>query len=299
MLITAARAPRQHRALADGLRGDRRAAAWPRRSRERASSTSTAFSALLERAHAAGRASRMSPTRSAPCCRSRRSIAPGARARHAGAARRRAGHRRTARSTCSALGCDFYAFSGHKVYGPTGIGVLYGREALLAAMPPWQGGGDMILTRQHRAQHLERAAVEVRGRHAQHLRRHRPGRGAAITSRRSGASAIAAHEQRCWPQATAAAARDPGPAAHRHRARARPAVVSFTLEGVHPHDIGTILDQRGRRRSAPAITARCRSWTCFGLAGHGARLLRLLQHRRPTSTRLVRGARARCARCSR
>ncbi|MGH8270515.1 MAG: aminotransferase class V-fold PLP-dependent enzyme, partial [Steroidobacteraceae bacterium] len=45
-----------------------------------------------------------------------------------------------------ALGCDFYAFSGHKLYGPTGIGVLYGREELLAAMPPWQGGGDMILT---------------------------------------------------------------------------------------------------------------------------------------------------------
>jgi cysteine desulfurase/selenocysteine lyase len=43
-----------------------------------------------------------------------------------------------------ALGCDFYAFSGHKLYGPTGIGVLYGREALLDAMPPWQGGGDMI-----------------------------------------------------------------------------------------------------------------------------------------------------------
>ena len=44
------------------------------------------------------------------------------------------------------LGCDFYAFSGHKVYGPTGVGVLYGREALLDAMPPWQGGGDMILS---------------------------------------------------------------------------------------------------------------------------------------------------------
>src|SRR5205807_1454494 len=45
-----------------------------------------------------------------------------------------------------ALGADFYVFSGHKLYGPTGIGVLYGREELLAAMPPWQGGGDMILT---------------------------------------------------------------------------------------------------------------------------------------------------------
>ena len=54
-----------------------------------------------------------------------------------------------------ALGCDFYAFSGHKVYGPTGIGVLYGREELLQQMPPWQGGGDMILTVVLREDHLQ------------------------------------------------------------------------------------------------------------------------------------------------
>ena len=53
---------------------------------------------------------------------------------------------RTPRVDVRALGADFYAFSGHKLYGPTGIGVLYGREELLEAMPPWQGGGDMILT---------------------------------------------------------------------------------------------------------------------------------------------------------
>ena len=70
-----------------------------------------------------------------------------------------------------ALGADFYTFSGHKLYAPTGIGVLYGREELLAAMPPWQGGGDMILTRVVREDHVQRAAVQVRGRNAQHLRR--------------------------------------------------------------------------------------------------------------------------------
>ena len=77
----------------------------------------------------------------------------------------------------AALGADFYAFSGHKLYGPTGIGVLYGREALLQAMPPWQGGGDMILTVSLREDHLQRAALQVRGRHAQYLRRRRAGRG--------------------------------------------------------------------------------------------------------------------------
>jgi cysteine desulfurase/selenocysteine lyase len=73
-------------------------------------------------------------------------IAAGARdaaCRCSSTARRRS---RTRRVDVQQLDCDFYAFSGHKIYAPTGIGVLYGREALLAAMPPWQGGGDMILT---------------------------------------------------------------------------------------------------------------------------------------------------------
>ena len=71
--------------------------------------------------------------------------APGARARHSLAGRWRPGHC-PRHVDVQAIGCDFYAFSGHKLYGPTGIGVLVGREALLQAMPPWQGGGDMIRT---------------------------------------------------------------------------------------------------------------------------------------------------------
>ena len=75
-----------------------------------------------------------------------RDHAPRARARRRGAHRWRPGQCRTSAWTCKALDCDFYAFSAHKMYGPTGIGALIGRESLLEAMPPWQGGGDMILT---------------------------------------------------------------------------------------------------------------------------------------------------------
>ena len=74
-----------------------------------------------------------------------RFIARAKRAQGARAGRRRAG-RAAQRVDVQALDCDFYCFSAHKMYGPTGIGVLYGRESLLEAMPPWQGGGDMILT---------------------------------------------------------------------------------------------------------------------------------------------------------
>ena len=73
---------------------------------------------------------------------------------------------RTSAWTSQALDCDFYAFSAHKMYGPTGIGVLVGRESLLEAMPPWQGGGDMILTVSFEKTTLQRAAVQVRSRHA-------------------------------------------------------------------------------------------------------------------------------------
>ena len=72
------------------------------------------------------------------------------------------------------LGCDFFVFSGHKLYGPTGIGVLYGREALLEAMPPWQGGGDMIRSVTFEKTTYNEPAVQVRGGHAGHRRRRRP-----------------------------------------------------------------------------------------------------------------------------
>jgi cysteine desulfurase / selenocysteine lyase len=142
-----------------------------------------------------------------------------------------------------ALGADFYAFSGHKLYGPTGIGVLYGREELLAAMPPWQGGGDMILTVSFEKTtynelpwKFEAGTPNISG---------AVGLAAAMDYIESlGLDAIAAHEQRLLQLATAQLARLPdieliGTAAH------KAAVLSFVMRGVHAHDLGTILDAEG------------------------------------------------------
>ena len=101
-----------------------------------------------------------------------------------------------------ALGCDFFAFSGHKLFGPTGVGVLYGRaERCSSAMPPWQGGGDMIETRHARADHLRAAAGPVRGRHADDRRGDRAGRGARLR-RGVGHAAIGAWEEELLGYAT-------------------------------------------------------------------------------------------------
>jgi len=142
-----------------------------------------------------------------------------------------------------ALGCDFYAFSGHKLYGPTGIGVLYGRESLLAAMPPWQGGGDMILTVSFEKTtyndlpwKFEAGTPNISG---------AVGLAAAMDYLESvGLQAVAAHEQKLLTLATSQLERIPGlkiVGTAPHKA----AVISFTLEGVHPHDLGTILDHEG------------------------------------------------------
>ena len=142
-----------------------------------------------------------------------------------------------------AIDCDFYAFSGHKVYGPTGIGVLYGRESLLAAMPPWQGGGDMILsvgidssTYNELPWKFEAGTPNISG---------AVGLGAALEYLDSlGREAVAAHEHALLELATERLSALP-----RLRligsASAKAAVLSFTMDGVHPHDIGTILDSEG------------------------------------------------------
>jgi cysteine desulfurase/selenocysteine lyase len=142
-----------------------------------------------------------------------------------------------------ALDCDFYAFSGHKVYGPTGIGVLYAREALLAAMPPWQGGGDMILsvsietsTYNDLPWKFEAGTPNISG---------AIGLGAALEFVESlGLAAIAAHEHGLLELATARLAALPGLRLVGTAAQ-KAAVISFTMDGVHPHDIGTILDSEG------------------------------------------------------
>jgi cysteine desulfurase/selenocysteine lyase len=142
-----------------------------------------------------------------------------------------------------ALGCDFYAFSAHKMYGPTGIGVLYARESVLASMPPWQGGGDMILT------------VSFRGSTWNHL----PHRFEAGTPNVAGAVGLAAaidyleavglaeiarHEHALLEDATASLARIPGVTLI-GTAPDKTSLVSFAVDGVHPHDLGTVLDSRG------------------------------------------------------
>jgi cysteine desulfurase/selenocysteine lyase len=142
-----------------------------------------------------------------------------------------------------ALECDFYAFSGHKIYGPTGIGVLYGREALLEAMPPWQGGGEMILsvsidssTYNELPAKFEAGTPNISG---------AVGLGAALEFvEHLGREAIAEHEHGLLELASAELAALPGVRLV-GTAPIKSAVVSFTMEGVHPHDIGTILDSEG------------------------------------------------------
>lgn len=142
-----------------------------------------------------------------------------------------------------ALDCDFYAFSGHKLYGPTGIGVLYGKAALLEAMPPWQGGGEMIrqvafekTTYNELPYKFEAGTPDISG---------AIGLGAAIDYLEDiGLDAVAAHEHTLLEYATAAALEVPGLRVV-GTAEEKAGILSFVLEGVHPHDIGTILDHEG------------------------------------------------------
>lgn len=141
------------------------------------------------------------------------------------------------------LDCDFYAFSGHKLYGPTGIGVLYARRALLDAMPPWQGGGDMIRQVSFAGSSwndlpwkFEAGTPNIAGGIAL---------GTAIDYVQGiGLPAIVAHEADLLDYATGQAVAFPGLTLV-GTAAAKGAVLSFTLAGIHPHDVGTILDSEG------------------------------------------------------
>jgi cysteine desulfurase/selenocysteine lyase len=142
-----------------------------------------------------------------------------------------------------ALDCDFYAISGHKLYGPTGIGVLYGKESLLDAMPPYQGGGDMILrvTFEETTYNVlpfkfEAGTPNIAG---------AVGLDAAIDYvNHIGLDVIAAHEHALLEEATRRARDFPGLRLI-GTAREKAAVLAFTLEGIHPHEVGTVLDQYG------------------------------------------------------
>ncbi len=142
-----------------------------------------------------------------------------------------------------ALDCDFYVTSAHKMYGPTGIGMLYAKEALLDAMPPYQGGGDMIrMVTFEKTEYnelpwkFEAGTPNIAG---------AIGFGAAIDwLRETGIDAIAAHEQALLDYATARAREMPGLRLI-GEAATRATVLSFTMRDIHPHDLGTILDREG------------------------------------------------------
>lgn len=142
-----------------------------------------------------------------------------------------------------ALGCDFYAFSGHKLYGPTGTGALYVRATIMADMPPWQGGGDMIRTVSFERttyaegpQRFEAGTPHIAG---------AVGLGAAIEYvQQVGLANIAAHEEALLAEATDSILTLPGiriigTSAH------KAGILSFLVDGIHPHDLGTILDTEG------------------------------------------------------
>src|SRR5438270_495596 len=142
-----------------------------------------------------------------------------------------------------ALDCDFYAFSGHKVYGPTGIGVLYGKTALLEAMPPYQGGGDMIssVTFEKTSYNKLPYKFEAGTPHVAGA----IGLGTAIEYLNGlGIANMAAFEHEVLEYATEAISAVPGIRLIGTAAQ-KAGVLSFVLEGIHPHDVGTILDQEG------------------------------------------------------
>ncbi|HUL72673.1 MAG TPA: cysteine desulfurase [Vicinamibacterales bacterium] len=142
-----------------------------------------------------------------------------------------------------ALGADFYVLTGHKLYGPTGIGVLHGREAVLDAMPPFLGGGDMIRTVTVEKStwndlpyKFEAGTPHIAG---------AIGLGAAIRYvTEVGLDAIAAHENALMREATSALEALPGVRII-GTAREKASVISFVMDGIHPHDIGTVVDREG------------------------------------------------------
>jgi cysteine desulfurase/selenocysteine lyase len=142
-----------------------------------------------------------------------------------------------------ALGCDFYVLSGHKMYGPTATGLLYGRTELLERMPPYQGGGDMIqsvsfekTTYNVLPYKFEAGTPNIAG---------VVGFGAAIDYLQSfDRAAVLEHEDALLATATARVAEIPGTRIF-GTARDKTGVLSFTLDGIHPHDAGTILDAEG------------------------------------------------------
>jgi cysteine desulfurase/selenocysteine lyase len=143
----------------------------------------------------------------------------------------------------TALGCDFYAFSGHKMFGPTGIGVLYGREQWLEKLPPYQGGGDMILSVSFRGTifnelpyKFEAGTPHIAG---------AIGLGVAVDYLQDiGMDRINQYEASLLDYATNVISAVDGVRLF-GTAEKKAGVISFNLDDIHPHDLGTVLDHQG------------------------------------------------------
>jgi len=189
-----------------------------------------------------------------------------------------------------AIGCDFYAFSGHKLYGPTGIGALFGRLDLLDSMPPWQGGGDMIRTVSFERttyadvpQRFEAGTPNIAG---------VIGLAAAIDYVRGvGLDDIAAHEHELL-QYGARALHDIKGLRMIGTAPEKAGILSFVIQGMHPHDLGTILDMHGVAIRAGHHCAMP-LMTRFGIPGTARASLALYNTREDIDT-LVSGIREAC-----
>ncbi|MBM7118889.1 cysteine desulfurase [Archangium primigenium] len=183
------------------------------------------------------------------------------------------------------LDCDFYTLSGHKMFGPTGIGVLYGKAEVLETLPPWQGGGDMILsvtldkTVYNRLPYrLEAGTPDISG---------AIGLAAALDYLDGvGREAIAAHDQELLEYGTQALESVPG-LRIMGKARERSGVLSFLMEDVHAHDVGTILDREGVAIRAGHHCAQP-LLACFGVAATVRASLALYNTREDIDA-LVRG----------
>jgi cysteine desulfurase / selenocysteine lyase len=183
------------------------------------------------------------------------------------------------------LDCDFYVLSGHKMFGPTGIGVLYGKASVLESMPPWQGGGDMILTvtmektvYNRLPYRFEAGTPDIAG---------AVGLAAALDYLDGvGLDAIAAHDRELLEYGAGALEQVPG-LTLLGRARERSGVLSFVLEDVHAHDVGTILDREGIAIRAGHHCAQP-LLACFGVAATVRASLALYNTREDVDA-LVRG----------
>ena len=253
----------------------------------------------LARPRARARAEAASRSRTCRTCsaRSTRSPRSSRRAHDAGAlraGRRRAGRAALRASTSSELGADFYGFTGHKVYGPTGIGVLYGRRELLEEMPPFLGGGDMIASVDFQESRWNSLPWKFEAGTTPYAEA--AGLGAAVDWLAGlGIDDVVAHERDLTAYALERLAEVPGLRVYRAATAGDTAAraVSFALEGVHPHDVAEILARddiciRAGHHCAQPLMRRlgvpATSRASFGV-----------HNTRADVDRLVDGARRRCA----